>query len=95
MEIVLSDSALNDLQDILDWYQQERIPEVGMRLVDTILQQVDQIKDHPLSGRVVSEYANPNLRELIRPPYRIIYSIEETTYCIVRVWRSERLLHLD
>lgn len=94
MQAVLAESALEDLQAILDWYQQEKVPEVGQRLVEDILTQAEQIADHPQSGRMVPEFDNPRLRELIRPPFRIVYLLEEETCFIVRVWRSERLLRL-
>ncbi len=94
-QVILSASALADLQDILDWYQQEQIPEVGQRLVDEILSKSEQITDHPLSGRIVPEFENPQLRELIRPPFRIVYLLEGDLCSIVRVWRSERLLRLE
>ncbi|MBU0653506.1 MAG: type II toxin-antitoxin system RelE/ParE family toxin [Gammaproteobacteria bacterium] len=94
MQVVLAESALEDLQAILDWYQQEKVPDVGQRLVDDILNQAGQIEGHPMSGRMVPEFQNPKLRELIRPPFRIVYLLEDDVCSIVRVWRSERLLRL-
>ncbi|MGF1645009.1 MAG: type II toxin-antitoxin system RelE/ParE family toxin [Thiotrichales bacterium] len=94
MRVALTESALEDLQAILGWYQRESVPEVGQRLVDDILNQAEQIADHPHSGRMVPEFQNPKLRELIRPPFRIVYLLEEEVCSVVRVWRSERLLRL-
>jgi plasmid stabilization system protein ParE len=48
----------------------------------------------PESGRIVPEFSMPNLREIIFPPFRIVYKFEDTRVRIVRVWRSERLLKL-
>ena len=36
----------------------------------------------------------PFLRELIQPPFRIVYRRQSRRISIVRVWRSERLLRL-
>ena len=47
------------------------------------------------SGKVVPEFDTAWLRELILPPFRIIYRRDEDLVTIVRVWRSERLLDLD
>ena len=41
-------------------------------------------------GRVVPEFEQPFLRELIHPPLRIVYRREPRRVRIVRVWRSER-----
>jgi len=43
---------------------------------------------------VVPEFDQPFLRELIHPPFRIVYRRDPKRVRIVRVWRSERLLHL-
>jgi toxin ParE1/3/4 len=45
-------------------------------------------------GGVVPEFDQPFLRELIQPPFRIVYRRDPQRVRIVRVWRSERLLHL-
>lgn len=95
MEVSLSQSALDDLQTIIDWYQQEKAPEVGQRLVNDILNRLEQISDHPSSGRMVPEMQNPDLRELIHSPFRIVYLVESDSCSVVRVWRSERLLRLE
>lgn len=56
MQVVLAESALEDLQAILEWYQQEKVPEVGQRLVKDILNHSEQIAAHPQSGRMVPEF---------------------------------------
>ena len=45
-------------------------------------------------GRVVPEFDQPFLRELIHPPFRIVYRREPERIRVVWVWRSERLLQL-
>ncbi|PIQ97459.1 MAG: addiction module toxin RelE, partial [Nitrospinae bacterium CG11_big_fil_rev_8_21_14_0_20_56_8] len=42
----------------------------------------------------VPEFDQPFLRELIHPPFRIVYRRDPQRVRMVRVWRSERLLHL-
>ena len=46
----------------------------------------------PLMGRIVPEFGLDWLRELIFPPYRIIYQVDaaQTTTVIVRIWHSKR-----
>ena len=45
-------------------------------------------------GQIVPEFEQPFLRELIRPPFRIVYWRDPKHVRIVRVWRSERLREL-
>ena len=88
-------TAQDDLDDIAAWYESQRVPETGLRLV-AIIERVDQIEQFPESGKVVPEFDNPLLRELELPPFRIIYRTDDSdTVRIVRVWRSERLMDLD
>ena len=94
MKVVLTESAITDLEDILAWYKKEKVPEVGEKLVDDVLLRTEQIANHPQSGRVVPEFQNPLLRELIQTPFRIVYLLEGDTCFLIRVWRSERLLRL-
>ena len=50
------------------------------------------MREQPEMGRIVPEFNNENLREIIRPPYRIVYRRQKIKISIVRIWRSERLL---
>jgi plasmid stabilization system protein ParE len=92
--IRLADSALDDLAGIRDWYRVQGVPETGERVLTEILQRIQTLRDHPEKGRIVPEFDQPTLRELIHPPFRIVYRIEKPRVSIVRVWRSERLLRL-
>ena len=92
--VSFAESALGDLADIQAWYAEEGVPEVGDRLVAEIFQRVDVLADHPDIGRIVPEFGQPFLRELIHPPFRIVYRRDPQRVRIVRVWRSERLLRL-
>ncbi len=70
------------------------VPGVGARLVEEVFQRAQTLTDHPDMGRMVPEFDQPFLRELIHPPFRIVYRRDPRHVRIVRVWRSERLLHL-
>ena len=93
--VVFAESALRDLEGIRAWYAEQGVPEVGDRLVAEIFQQVERLVDHPELGRVVPEFDQPFLRELIHPPFRIVYRRDPVRIRVVRVWRSERLLRLS
>jgi toxin ParE1/3/4 len=50
---------------------------------------VERLTDYPESGRVVPEFGIARLREVIHPPFRIVYRVDKDRARIVRVWRSE------
>ena len=87
-------SAVADLEAIRAWYAGRQVPEVGGRLLREIVAQVERLADIPESGRVVPEFGLVQLREIIHPPFRIIYRLGENRVRVVRVWRSERQLEL-
>lgn len=90
--IRIAESAFADLEAIRAWYIELGAPEVGDRLVREIVASIESLADHPDLGRIVPEFGQPFLRELIRPPFRIVYRRDPGRGRIVRVWRSERLL---
>ncbi len=92
--ISFAESALCDLEAVRDWYTEQGVPEVGARLVAEVFQRVQTLADHPDMGRMVPEFEQPFLRELIHPPFRIVYRRDPQRVRTIRVWRSERLLRL-
>jgi toxin ParE1/3/4 len=90
--VSIAESAVRDLEDLRDWYVAQSVPEVGDRLVGEIVQRLEQLAEFPDSGRVVPEFDTPWLRELVHPPFRIVYRVDGERVRIVRVWRSERLM---
>lgn len=93
-----AESALSDLEEIQAWYTEQGVPAVGRRLTAEIFARVEALAEHPAMGRKVPEFDLPFLRELIHPPFRIVYRWDELpegeTVVVVRVWRSERVLKL-
>ena len=94
VSIELSESARSDLAAMVSWYETQGAPEVGERFVAEILARVEDLGNHPDLGRVVPEFNQPLLRELIHTPFRIIYRHEQNMIFVVRIWRHERLLLL-
>ncbi len=92
--IRFAESAVADLEEIKRWYAEQDVPDVGDRLISEIFERVESLRDHPDIGRVVPEFDQPFVRELIHPPFRIVYRRDPRHVRIVRVWRSERLLQL-
>ena len=92
--ITFAASAIKDLEDLQAHYAGEGVPDVGKRLVADIMSTVERLGTHPLSGRVVPEFNVEHLREIIHPPFRIVYRHDKNKVRVVRIWRSERLLRM-
>ena len=95
MEVSLSHSALEDLQNIKDYYFELSVPDIGINFIAAIFEHLETLTTHPDIGRIVPEFDEIHIRELIHPPFRIVYLRGKKTIQIVRVWRSERLLTLE
>lgn len=91
-QISFAHSAVSDLEDVLAFYKEQKNPQAGERLVKKILKEIELLSEQPDMGRMVPEFGLKNLRELIRPPFRIVYRRDIENVRIVRVWRSERLM---
>lgn len=94
IRVTLSESALGDLESIRDRYVEQGVPEVSERLLLEILEHIETLADHPEVRRIVPEFGQMFLRELIHPPFRIVYRLDPGRVRVVRVWRGERLLRL-
>lgn len=92
--IRFAESAITDLERLRHWDADQGVPEMGDGLVAEIFDRIDVLRDHPDMGRIVPEFERAFLRELIHPPFRIVYRREPKYVRIVGVWRSERLLML-
>jgi len=94
VKVRLTDSAINDLRELLLYYEEQLVPQVGQLFVVEILDRIETLIDNPDIGRVVPEFSTDNIRELIHKPFRVVYLRESSTIFIIRVWRSERILEL-
>ncbi|WPL17700.1 Plasmid stabilization system protein [Thiorhodovibrio winogradskyi] len=94
IRVTLAESALGDLEDIRKWYEEQGVPEVGERLLLEILEHIEDLSNHPKIGRIVPEFGQTFLRELIHSPFRIVYRLDPGRVRVVRVWRGERILRL-
>ena len=92
--ISFAESALRDLEELHLWYVEQGVPDVGTRLVAEVFERVEALADHPDRGRVVPEFDQSILRELIYPPFRLVYRHDSKRVRVVRVWRSDRPLKL-
>jgi toxin ParE1/3/4 len=61
-------------------------------LIDQIISSVGRLSEFPLSGRIVPEFNQEDIRELIVRSYRVVYQVIGDSVGIVRVHHGARLL---
>ena len=84
--------AIQDLEDIADYISKDSIRYAEIT-VQQLFISVDILLSHPKAGRIVPEFNQENLRELIRGSYRIVYRIlNKSRIDILIVHHSARLL---
>ena len=74
-EVRWTTQAADDLQGIYDFIARDS-HQYALLIVEGLLASVDRLEQFPLLGRTVPERQREDLRELIRPPYRIIYRVK-------------------
>jgi toxin ParE1/3/4 len=91
MKVRWTRTAIGHLASIYDYIRQDS-PRYARRMVDRITARSRQIAAFPQSGQVVSEYHDPNIREVIEGPYRVIYDVEAKEVRVLAVIHGARQL---
>jgi toxin ParE1/3/4 len=84
-----SQRALNTLEESLGYIAQFN-PEAAHKLRVSIQDALEHIREFPKSARMVQEEGDPNIREVLREPFRIMYEIHSKELRILVVRRMER-----
>ncbi len=90
MKIVWSDKALNDLECIGD-YIGEDDPQAANRFVSRLFNRTAALRKHPRLGRIVPEFNDESLREVLEGNYRIVYRLANDKITVVTVFEGHRL----
>src|SRR2546421_12612698 len=76
-KLIWSPAARDDLHDIVVFIARDN-PERAMSFGYQLVSETDRLQAFPRLGRVVREYENENLRQIILRPYRIVSSQSRT-----------------
>jgi toxin ParE1/3/4 len=87
MRIRWTEQAVQNLEDIKAFIGKDS-PSYALAVVARLYHAVSQLESFPDSGRTVPERGDPTIRELVRPPYRIVYRRSTDMVEILVVFRS-------
>jgi plasmid stabilization system protein ParE len=89
--VIITDPAIDDLRAIAGYiarHDPSAAERVGLRLI----RRIRDLREFPEMGRTVPEREDANLRELIEPPYRIVYRVRKPAGVVevLRFWHAAR-----
>lgn len=73
-KVIWSAAAREDLRAIAAYIARDNVPLAESYCLQ-LIEFADTAGDFPRLGRIVPEIEDENVREIIKPPYRIIYEL--------------------
>lgn len=89
IEVRWTPQAADDLQAIHDFIARDST-RYARAEVERIVAAVDRLEVFPDSGRVVPEYDRADIREIIEPPYRLVYRRRPDVLFVLMIFRASR-----
>jgi len=90
-DVLWTEPALAELDEIADYIALDD-PQAAKSLVRRVFDHVAQLADHPNSGSKPPELKGWRYRQIVEPPCRVFYRVDEGKVVILYVMRNERLL---
>lgn len=91
MKVIWTPRAVRDLEALHKYISRDSVSRAN-EMVGRILARSEQLAEFPQSGRAVPEYNRAEVRELIEPPYRIIYRLKTEAVDVAAVIHRSRKL---
>lgn len=92
--IIWTAPALQELDEIADYISLDD-PPAAKKLVRKAFERVVHLAQDPKSDKLIEEIEASVYREIVLPPCRIFYRIDDDIVYIIHVLRAEHLLHTD
>ena len=90
-QVTWSPAARFDLREIFDFIAEDD-PVAAATFLRSLFLAIERLPTFPETVRIVPEFGDPSIREIIRRPCRIVYRIMAGSGWIeiVRVWHAAR-----
>jgi plasmid stabilization system protein ParE len=90
-KVIIAPSARGDLENIVRFIARHN-SDAAARVGYELIVRAESLALFPEMGRVVPEFQQPNLREIVCRSYRIIHRVRHDQQCIevVRFWHGAR-----
>ena len=93
MIIEFSERAVFQIEEIVRLIAVDK-PGADRHWADAVRQSVIKLEDFPYIGRVVPEFSDEHIRELLHGEYRIVYRIDENVsrVVVISLYHPRRLM---
>jgi addiction module RelE/StbE family toxin len=89
LKLRVTTQAKRDTGRILGYIAKDN-PDAAAKLADALEHGMQRLLDYPLIAPVVPNRINPDIRQLIIPPCRILYRVADPDLYIVGMMRCEQ-----
>lgn len=91
MRLEWSPHARRDVEDIYDYIARDD-PHAAAAWTDRLIERAEKATTTPRTGRIVPEWKDPHIREVLLRTYRIIYRIEADCLRVLTVIEGHKRL---
>jgi toxin ParE1/3/4 len=90
-QVILAPRAIRDLEAVVRYIAVDN-PAAALGLGQTLISKAKAVGQFPESGRIVPEFQDASIREVLHGNYRIVYRVNSPsqTVEVVRFWHSAR-----
>jgi plasmid stabilization system protein ParE len=89
VKVVWAPLAETRALEAVDYIARER-PAVAAAWLEELLERTGALHRFPRRGREVPEIARPQYREIMHPPYRVIYRVDAAQVVVLTLRHSRR-----
>lgn len=90
-KVIWTQKATSNLEAIHQYISRDSVTYAS-RFIKALISQTAILKTMPFSGRIVPEFNNETIRELIYKNYRIVYEVIDNAVRILAIQHGNRLL---
>jgi addiction module RelE/StbE family toxin len=81
--------ALADLASARDRLMEEN-PAAAATMLRALARAIQRLRRHPRMGKIVPERLSLGYREVVLPPYRLVYAVVGSEVHLLRFWHARR-----
>jgi plasmid stabilization system protein ParE len=74
LKVIWSPRARQKAREAVDFIKEDR-PLASGEWLEGLVQRVLLLEEVPDQGRIVPEWGQPDVREVLHPPYRVLYQV--------------------
>ena len=94
MEVIFTDHFLERVEECSDYIALDHVP-TAIKWAKGVFEHCQKLSEQPESGRIVTEFKRPGIRELIHGNYRLVYELKPNQIDMLTIWHTRQMLPDD